>query len=127
MTCCRLSNARLSCADMHPPRVSLASRSTRRPEACPAKAGAGLAKKDLVLCGERDHLRRRLLLHVVDGPEQVVELTRRRHPEEALHGLVGLVEDTVGKTHGQPDEVARSCHIFMPVQQQVETPLEHVN
>src|SRR6185436_4875200 len=38
---------------------------------------------DFVLGRERHHVRRVLLLHAVNGPEQIIELAGRRHPEEA--------------------------------------------
>ncbi len=81
----------------------------------------------LVAGGERDHLVRRLLLHAVDRPEQVVQLARGRDPEEAFHRLVGLVENAMGDVHGQPDEVAGAGREVLAVDQQVETALEDVD
>src|SRR5437588_12992854 len=63
----------------------------------------------------------------MDSPEQVVELALGRHPEKALHGLVGLVEDAMRYVHGQSDQVAGSRRIVVPVDQEIEFSLEHVN
>jgi hypothetical protein len=63
-------------------------------------------ERNLVARGERNHLRRVLLLHRVDCPEQIVQLPRGRHPEDAFVRLLGLVEDPVRNVHRQPDQVA---------------------
>src|SRR5215212_8373948 len=61
---------------------------------------------DFVLGRKRNHVRRVLLLHAVDRPEQVVELARRRYPEQALDRLLGLVEQTMRYVHRQADQIA---------------------
>src|SRR5215203_595500 len=62
----------------------------------PAAAGSGTGRRrkefHVVLGREGDDVGRVLLLHVVDAPEQVVELAGRRDPEQALGRLAGLVE-----------------------------------
>jgi hypothetical protein len=80
-----------------------------------------------VLGGDRDHIRRVLFLHTVDRPEQIVELARRRHPEKALHGLVGLVEDAVRHVHRQPDQIAGRGNELAPLEYQVEPAVEQVD
>src|SRR4029077_13907949 len=56
---------------------------------------------DLVLGGERNHVGRVLLLHAVDRPEQIVQLARRRDPEQALDRLLRLIEQAVRDVHRQ--------------------------
>ena len=64
---------------------------------------------DVVLGRHRHHVLRLLLLHVVKAPEQVVEFSRRCHPEQHLCGLVRLVEDAVRRAHAEPGPIARGC------------------
>src|SRR5215212_12096738 len=84
-------------------------------------------KHDLVLGRERNHVRRVLLLHAVDRPEQVVELARRRYPEQALDRLLGLVEQTMRYVHRQADQVSRGGDEFAGVDHRVHTAFEHVD
>ena len=85
------------------PRSTRARRRSRRAGSRPRRRRQ---EHHLVLGGQRHHVGRVLLLHGVDRPEQVVELARRRHPEQAFHRLVGLVEDAVRDLLRQPDQVA---------------------
>src|SRR5215469_7598563 len=63
----------------------------------------------------------------MDCPEQVVELARRRHPEEAFHRLVRLVENAVGQAHRHADQVARGGNDIFSVEHEIETPFEHID
>src|SRR5439155_560714 len=63
----------------------------------------------------------------IDDVLSFVERARGRYPEEALHGLVRLVEDAVGDPHRQPDQVAGAGHEILAVDQKVEPAFEHVD
>ncbi len=76
---------------------------------------------------QRHDFRRRLLGHVVDRPEEIVEAAGRRDPEEALYGLLGLVEDAVRDAHRHADEVARFSEHGAAVEHELELALEHVD
>jgi 2-polyprenyl-6-methoxyphenol hydroxylase-like FAD-dependent oxidoreductase len=76
---------------------------------------------------KRDDFRRRLFLHAVDRPEQIIELAGRRDPEEAFHRLVALVENAVRNLHRQPDEIAGGSDELATVKHEVEPALEHVD
>src|SRR5436305_13267729 len=51
---------------------------------------------DLMLRGERHDIRRVLLPHAVNCPEQIIEFSRRRDPEQTLNRLLGFVEQAGG-------------------------------
>src|SRR5215213_9447402 len=82
---------------------------------------------DLVLGRERNYVGWVLLLHAVDRPEQIVELARRRHPEQALDRLLGLVEQTMRYVHRQADQIACGRDELAPVDDHVHASLEHVD
>src|SRR5580698_4163481 len=63
-------------------------------------------KIDLVFGRQRDDFGRRLLGHVVDSPEEVVETARRRYPEHAFHRALRLVVDGVRQANRHAHEVA---------------------
>jgi hypothetical protein len=63
----------------------------------------------------------------MDRPEQVIEPARRRHPEQALHRLVGLVEEAVRNPHRELDHVAGGGEKVAAVDHAVDPPLEHVD
>src|SRR6266508_1368209 len=80
-------------------------------------------EQDLVLGRQRHHLVGFLLLHAVDRPEQIVELARRRHPEQAFDRLVGLVEQAMRDAHRQPQQIARIGDEILAVEPGVEPAL----
>src|SRR5277367_684979 len=84
-------------------------------------------KVNLMLGRERHDLGWRLLRHVVDAPEEIVQTAGRRHPEQALHDPAGLVEDAVRQAHWQAHEIARIGLGAASVEHQLELTLEHVD
>src|SRR5215467_16194013 len=84
-------------------------------------------KHHFVLCGQRHHFVWLLLLHGMDRPEQIIEPTGRGDPEQALHWLVGFVEEAVRDAHGEPDQVARKRVEVPTVEDTIELTLEHVD
>src|SRR5262245_29111094 len=82
---------------------------------------------DFVTRGQRNHLFRLLLFHRMDGLEQIVKPSGGRNPEEALHRLIGLVEDAVWNIHRHPDEIARLRDGILAVQEEIKTSFEKVN
>ena len=81
---------------------------------------------DLVLRRQRDDCVWCLLAHVVDSPEQIIELTRRRDPEQALRSSPRLVEDPVGYAHGKADEITWGSRCLLPIQPEVQPAFQDV-
>src|SRR5579871_4857611 len=79
-----------------------------------------------MLGGELHHLVRVLLLHIVDGPEQIVEAGCRRHPKQRFRVLLRLVEDAVWLSHRQPHRIASGCELVSAIKHEVEPTLEDV-
>src|SRR5665213_2536389 len=81
---------------------------------------------NVVFGGESHHVFGLLFLHVVQAPEQIIELLGRRHPEQHFRGLVGFVEDAVRNAHAQPNQIAGAGLRVGARQHEIEFSLQHV-
>src|ERR1700751_2093360 len=84
-------------------------------------------KIHFVLGRDRDDVLGLLFFHRMDRPEQVVELARRRHPEETFHRLVRFVEDAVRQFHRQADQTAGGGNDGRALEYKIEAAFEHVD
>src|SRR6478736_9205903 len=85
------------------PRFRRSIRATRMP----SRPRGWRQEVDIVFRGHRDDVFGLLLFHVVKAPEQIIQLLRRRYPEQHFRGLVGFVEDAVENAHAETYQVAR--------------------
>src|SRR6266849_2713222 len=81
---------------------------------------------NIVFRGHRDDVLGLLLLHVVKAPEQIVQLLGGRYPEQHFCGLVGFVEDAMGKAHPEAYQVARRRLGIGAGKHEIEFAFQHV-
>ena len=84
-------------------------------------------KINLVLSGQSHDIRRILILHGMDSPEQIIEPTCRSDPKQAFIDTFRMVENAMRNAARQPDQIARTCLHLLTIQHEAEFAFQHID